>query len=979
MMIRPFAGLLSIVVIAARRLWAARWLSLASVVGLIAVVALALSVPLYADAVYHRVLLSNLADAEIDQQGIRRPPFTFMFRYSGKFDGAIDWPNIAASDRYLIEDAPGAIGLPRKMLVRSFETQLGQLFPVTDTAYLGQREPLIWTSFATINDLPEHIRMVDGRLPNLSVPAEPGVEVIVSRALADKLGLQVGEEFLHFLKPIGKGDPSQLRVHLTGIWIPVDAADPYWFNHPESFNETLLTTEDVYRESLAPRFNGEIFLAVWYMLFDGTSVRAEMAPNLLERIQQLNLRASTLLPRLKLEISPAEALADYQAASRLLSVQLLAISVPSLLLMFAYTLLVAGLTVAGRHNEIAVLRSRGATILQILGIALLESAIIGFFAILIGSLIAQWLADLVGQTRSFLNFTAAASSSASFRASEVVITRTSIEIGLVIAIAAILLTLIPTWSVANNTVVNYKQERARALKPPWWQRAWVDGLLLIPAAYGTYMLYKQGSLALPSTIGTGVTAPADPFANPLLFIVPVLGILAVTLFLIRLFPHILRAIAWTLARFNGVALVMAARQLARSPGMYAAPMLLLILTLGLGTFTASLASTLDQHLISEVRYAIGGDMSIDELGESTRNTGFSNPLINASPKASAPAGPLYMFLPIEDHLKIDGVQAVARIGNYRAEVHYSNRNATARYMGIDRVAFAEVTLGGWRSDFAAQPLGSLMNLLAAQYDGVLVPETVMKEHALNVGDRIQLVVAQADGAVPVDMTVVGSFRLWPGWNPRNTDAGPLFVGNLDYFFDRAGGQVPYDVWLKVRPGSNPVDIVAGVGKLGVVVTDYAHVQTTVDLEQMRPARQGLFGMLSVGFGAAVLFTVLGFFLYAMFSLRQRTIELGVLRAIGFSTGQMAIFLGCELALLLGVGMTAGTLLGVLASRIYIPFFQISATEEGRGLPFAVVVAWPEIYRIYAIFVGLFVIALIALLLILRRMRIFEAVKLGESV
>jgi putative ABC transport system permease protein len=93
---------------------------------------------------------------------------------------------------------------------------------------------------------------------------------------------------------------------------------------------------------------------------------------------------------------------------------------------------------------------------------------------------------------------------------------------------------------------------------------------------------------------------------------------------------------------------------------------------------------------------------------------------------------------------------------------------------------------------------------------------------------------------------------------------------------------------------------------------------------------------------------------------------------------MGIFLGGELALLLGVGIGAGTFLGVLASRIYIPYFQISATTTGRALPFAVVVAWPEVFRIYAIFGVLFVVALIALLLLLRRMRVFEAVKLGES-
>src|SRR5262249_10130927 len=150
----------------------------------------------------------------------------------------------------------------------------------------------------------------------------------------------------------------------------------------------------------------------------------------------------------------------------------------------------------------------------------------------------------------------------------------------------------------------------------------------------------------------------------------------------------------------------------------------------------------------------------------------------------------------------------------------------------------------------------------------------------------------------------------------------------------------YEVWLKVRPGSDPAAIVAGVRKLGVGVAGFVDVQTRIDEEQTRPSRQGLFGMLSVGFGAAGLFTVLGFFLYAVYSLRRRTIELGVLRAIGFSSWQMATFLGCELALLLGVGVVAGTLLGLVASRLYIPFFQITASEEGRALPFAVVLAWP---------------------------------------
>ncbi|HEY3341967.1 MAG TPA: FtsX-like permease family protein, partial [Anaerolineae bacterium] len=501
---------------------------------------------------------------------------------------------------------------------------------------------------------------------------------------------------------------------------------------------------------------------------------------------------------------------------------------------------------------------------------------------------------------------------------------------------------------------------ARSMRPPWWQRAWLDVLLLIPAAYGTYLLHKQGSILLPAVIRQGASVAQDPFDNPLLFMVPVLAILAITLVLIRLLPYVVRLIAWLLAKFPGAAILMAARQLARSPSFYAAPLLLLILTLGLATFTASLAATLDQHLGTEIRYITGGTMALNELGESTRDTGVTNPQVmssntttdNQNGQSQAAVGPLYMFLPVEDHMKVDGVLAAARIGGYRADAHFSTHNASATYMGIDRLDFAQVSY--WRSDFSSQSLGTLMNALAARFDAVLVPETVLAENALGIGDSIQVNAHLPDGDVVLPMTIGGTFRLWPGWNPKDTEAGPLFVGNLDYFFQQAGGQVPYSVWLKTRPGSDPKAIVEGVQSLGVLVRGYEDVQTLIDQEQMRPARQGLFGMLSVGFGAAGLFTVLGFFLYAVFSLRRRTIELGVLRAMGFSAGQMGIFLGGELGLLLGVGMGAGTLLGVLASRIYIPYFQINASEAGQALPFAVVVDWPEVFRIYAIFAILFI-------------------------
>ena len=70
------------------------------------------------------------------------------------------------------------------------------------------------------------------------------------------------------------------------------------------------------------------------------------------------------------------------------------------------------------------------------------------------------------------------------------------------------------------------------MRAPWWQRAWLDVLLLIPAAYGAYLLRQQGSIATTSVTG----GTAGPFDNPLLFLVPALVTLALTLILLRILP-----------------------------------------------------------------------------------------------------------------------------------------------------------------------------------------------------------------------------------------------------------------------------------------------------------------------------------------------------------------------------------------------------------------------------------------------------------
>src|ERR1051326_1431349 len=88
-------------VVATKRLFSQRGLALATVVGLVASVALTMSVPLYADAVYYRVLSGKLGlDNSTETKADTPPPFAFLFRYLGSWDGSLQLENTQALDAY---------------------------------------------------------------------------------------------------------------------------------------------------------------------------------------------------------------------------------------------------------------------------------------------------------------------------------------------------------------------------------------------------------------------------------------------------------------------------------------------------------------------------------------------------------------------------------------------------------------------------------------------------------------------------------------------------------------------------------------------------------------------------------------------------------------------------------------------------------------------------------------------------------------
>jgi putative ABC transport system permease protein len=950
--------------IAFKHLLTQRFLSLASVAGLMIASGFILSVPLYADATYFRLLREEILaehEADLTQKPVNYAPLAFVFEQKAAGKNSPQWKNVVKVDEYLSSTALRTIDLPILQLVRRFRTDGYNMYPPRDPNNPGTQYPLTAVNFAFITPMEDTIIVVNGTTPKpfISLLREgDAIEAMASESLANEFGVQVGDTYSL------RTDKGQIPVSIVGLWRAVDPTAPYW---DVKDKRLLLVNEETYKGIISDRVGDELRNATWMIIANGSSLHANDVPALKEHIQTIESRVNTLLPKTALIASPLEALARYQANAPKLTYLLFAFSVPILSLILAFIGLVAGLFVNQQRGDMAILRSRGASTMQVVGMSLLQGIILGGVALAGGIGLGTIITHFIGKARSFLDFSA----TGGLRVS---LTPQVLGYGLFgIAMILIIQVLIPTLSAAENTIVTYKQERARSFRAPWWQRYWLDVLLLIPAGYGLWQLTQQSQKALE-----GSKAIPDPLQNPLLLLVPALGIFSIALFTLRLVPRFMEFISRLLKPSKSVGMLMAARYLARTPALYSAPLVLLVLTLGLSAFTASLARTLDIQLDKQIHYQVGTDINLDELGTTFNE---DNP------------NPVYTFGPVEEHLRIPEVQSATRVGRYKFSGTAQTGPLQGTFLAIDRLTFPSAAY--WQRDFAAQSLGALMNQLAANPTGVLVPNDMLNRQKLKIGDTLNIGITTglAGQSIPMEAPIVGSFDLFPTWYPEN---GTMIIGNLEELFLRAGAEYPHEVWLKTTADADPEFIAYAVrgfsilldqqanqsklvqNGLNTIVKDWSSAELNLRAQQRRPERQGLFGLLSVGFVSSALLTVLGFLLYALFSFRRRFIEMGMLRAIGLSIRQMTSLLAAELAFLVLLGIGVGTALGVFASRLFVPFLQIGASAQSQYPPFQIEIAWLSIVEIYVLFALLFIAALSALSTLLVRMKIFQAIKLGET-
>jgi len=326
--------------------------------------------------------------------------------------------------------------------------------------------------------------------------------------------------------------------------------------------------------------------------------------------------------------------------------------------------------------------------------------------------------------------------------------------------------------------------------------------------------------------------------------------------------------------------------------------------------------------------------------------------------------------PWEVHYRLPGVVRPARVRRQEVTPVVGGRSQRrGTLMAVDAHEFGQVAW--FRRDLGRWDLNGYLHLLAASPEAALVSRGFVERHRLQPGDQVVLV-DEFGQEVPV--TIYGVMDYWPALDPGE---GDFFIANLDYVEEELG-LWPYQVWLRMEPGAPLQPVVEALRAEGIYVRRAVDTRQQVVRLRRDPQFHGLMGGLSAGFLIAAGVSVLGFWLHAALGAGARVVQFGALRAMGLGRWQLTAAVALEQGLAVGTGVLAGTGLGRGAARLFLPFLQQGVDAVARTPPFRVEEAAADRARLYLVLLLMLAGAVVGLGVALGRLRIHEALKLGED-
>ena len=613
-------------------------LSFLALVGILLAVGLLSSAGFFAQAVDRVILNQELAELSA---ATNRPAFSTRVYFFPSSRARMGVQTAERAGNSLGNTMAAEIGLP--VARRDLQVESGSLALLPhadDNRYQQSKDYLSSVNVVYVEGVEPHLNVLEGEPFVTAGSSQDVLDVWMHTYLADRMGVSPGEEFQLSLNASIEGIP----VRIAGIWQAADPANLFWFNPPDTkLRDALLVNRESYMVQIEPMINSRARFVSWHIRLDDSQLNPKYALEYANGYERGMAIIDKYLPGANLDISALDPLREFVARNTTLTIQLLGFNVPALGFLVYFLIMISAIIARWQQRETAILVSRGLSTSGVLSMVVMEEFVLFILGVPLGIGFGMLIARFMGYTVSFLSFTFREPIPVSFQGLNWYL----IAAGLMVALMA---RTIPAWRAARTSIV--QQERDRFAQIPFWQRAYLDVLLIAPTWYAYDQLANQGTLAAMVQERT-----ADLFSDPLLILVPALFVLTASLLVMRVFPWLMRILDWGASRTNLLTFHLALRQLGRYSQRYINPLLLVVVCLALGIYTYSMALSLDQWLIDRVRYSVGADVTFEPI-----------PAADGGPGGGGIITESGIFIPtVDEFTNLPGIMAAARVGEYRGK------------------------------------------------------------------------------------------------------------------------------------------------------------------------------------------------------------------------------------------------------------------------------------------------------------------------
>jgi hypothetical protein len=541
--------------------------------------------------------------------------------------------------------------------------------------------------FESMANLDAHVRYTDGAAPGDGVKFDgrvPVVEASLVARRARQFDVRVGDVIE--LEAFGDSR-GRVTAVVTGLFEAVDIRASFWNGlgdavlAPEFDNRPPVLPLLVQEHALwavASATPGAVAEATWIIQTDSGVLRGMTPTQIRSTYAAFRSEVEVQVPRSTVFSGLEPSFRDLERRVLFARVPMFLIGALLLAVVAYYMFMVAGMLADRRGGDIAKLRGRGVSAMQIARMYVLEGAAIVGIAAIAAPFLARVVVAQLGRLPIYEPVTGGGPLPTELSV-------TSFGWAALAGIGVLAILAIPAVLHARTDLAGASRSSSRPARWLWFQRYYLDAVVLVLGGLVLWELRTRRTIVTSGLEG-------QPAADITMLFAPALLLVGVTLAFLRVYPPVLRLIAWGSARVTPVWIAIPLWRLSRNPFQYAWPMLLLVLAAGLAVLAAALGSTLERSSFDRSAYATGADVH----ASSVRVSGFAADTTMASVRA------------------VPGVQDAALAVRLRGDIGTTGRGGTFELLAVEAERLGRISW--FREDFADRPLQELLGSLPSPAD-----------------------------------------------------------------------------------------------------------------------------------------------------------------------------------------------------------------------------------------------------------------------